>query len=479
VVAATVLGSGIAFLDGSVVNVALPTIGRDLETDLAGLQWILDGYLVTLTGLLLLGGSLGDRFGRRKMFVVGLVAFTVASVLCAIAPTATMLIVARALQGAGGALLVPGSLAIISASFHPDDRGRAVGAWSALAGVASAIGPFLGGWLVEAWSWRLIFLINLPIAAVAIWITVRHVPESRDDRAHGSIDIAGAVTVSAGLAALAYAAIEGPAGSGSSAWLVGALGIVLMVAFVAIEARTPEPMLPLGLFGSRQFTGANLTTLAVYAGLGAATFLVVLQLQVVVGYSPMAAGASLLPLTVLMLLLSSRAGALAQRIGPRLPMTVGPLVIAVGLLLFAQVDAGASFWTDVLPAGIVLGLGLAITVAPLTATVLGAVADEHVGIASGVNNAVARLAGLLAVAILPGVVGLDLAGTAEAFSEDYGTAMVIAAGLSLLGGVVAFLTVRSARPVEAVTSTVRPFEQPCLDPCQLAERSPGAGAAGC
>ena len=212
VIAATVLGSGIAFLDGSVVNVALPTIGRDLDTDLAGLQWILDGYLVTLTGLLLLGGSLGDRYGRRRMFVIGLVAFTVASVLCALAPTATWLTLARALQGAGGALLVPGSLAIISASFHPDDRGRAVGAWSALAGVASAVGPFVGGWLVQAWSWRLIFLINVPIAAVAVAITLRHVPESSDHREHGSIDVAGAVTVSAGLAALAFAAIEGPRG---------------------------------------------------------------------------------------------------------------------------------------------------------------------------------------------------------------------------------------------------------------------------
>jgi EmrB/QacA subfamily drug resistance transporter len=343
VIAATVLGSGIAFLDGSVVNVALPTIGRDLDTDLAGLQWILDGYLVTLTGLLLLGGSLGDRYGRRRVFVIGLVAFTVASVLCALAPTAALLTLARALQGAGGALLVPGSLAIISASFHPDDRGRAVGAWSALAGVTSAVGPFVGGWLVQAWSWRLIFLINVPIAAVAVAITVRHVPESSDHREHGSIDVAGAVTVSAGLAALAFAAIEGPAEGGAAAWAVGALGVVLIVAFVVIEARASDPMLPLGLFASRQFTGANLTTLAVYAGLGAATFLVVLQLQVVLGYSPIEAGASLLPLTLLMLLLSSRFGALSQRVGPRLPMTVGPLVIAVGLLLFGQVGAGSSF----------------------------------------------------------------------------------------------------------------------------------------
>ncbi len=475
VIAATVLGSGIAFLDGSVVNVALPTIGRDLDTDLAGLQWILDGYLVTLTGLLLLGGSLGDRYGRRRMFVIGLVAFTVASVLCAFAPTAALLTLARALQGAGGALLVPGSLAIISASFHPDDRGRAVGAWSALAGVTSAVGPFVGGWLVQAWSWRLIFLINVPIAAVAVAITLRHVPESSDHREHGSIDVAGAVTVSAGLAALAFAAIEGPAGGGAAAWAVGALGAMLIVAFVVIEARASDPMLPLGLFASRQFTGANLTTLAVYAGLGAATFLVVLQLQVVLGYSPIEAGASLLPLTVLMLLLSARFGALSQRVGPRLPMTVGPLVIAIGLLLFGQVDAGSSFWTSVLPAGIVLGLGLSITVAPLTATVLGAVDEEHLGIASGVNNAVARLAGLLAVAVLPGVVGLDLASTQAEFSEGFGTAMVVAACLCVLGGLVAFLTVRSARPTDSVPG---PLDQPCLDPSRLRPASTGAGPSG-
>lgn len=468
VIAATVLGSGIAFLDGTVVNVALPTIGRDLGTDLEGLQWILDAYLVTLTGFLLLGGSLGDRYGRRRVFLIGLAGFTAASLLCAVAPNTAMLIAFRAVQGAAAALLVPGSLAILSATFHPDDRSQALGAWSALSGVTSAIGPFLGGWLVEVWSWRLIFLINLPLAVVAGWIATRHVPETRDVHAHGRLDVAGAVTISAGLAAIAYGAIEGPAGAGMVPVVVAALGVVLLVAFVAIEARRTDPMLPLGLFRSTQFTGANVTTLAVYAGLGAATFLVVLQLQVVLGYSPIASGAALLPLTVLMLLLSARAGALAQRIGPRIPMTVGPMIVAVGMLLYVRVEPGASFTTTVLPAGIVLGLGLALTVAPLTATVLAAVDDERLGIASGVNNAVARLAALLAVAVLPGAVGLDTGGSPSEFTAGFHRAMVACAVLCVVGALVAFATVRRSTPAPP---SYQPLSQPCLDPCVL-ERQP-------
>lgn len=468
VIAATVLGSGIAFLDGTVVNVALPTIGRDLGTDLEGLQWILDAYLVTLTGFLLLGGSLGDRYGRRRVFLAGLAGFSAASLLCSVAPSAVTLSAFRALQGAAAALLVPGSLAILSATFHPDDRSRAVGAWSALSGVAGAIGPFVGGWLVQVWSWRLIFLINLPLAVVAGWIATRHVPETRDPHAPGRLDVAGAVTISAGLAALAYGAIEGPANAGTLPVVVGALGGVLLVAFVVIEAHRTDPMLPLGLFRSSQFTGANLTTLAVYAGLGAATFLVVLQLQVVLGYSPIASGAALLPLTVLMLLLSARAGALAQRIGPRLPMTVGPLIVAAGMLLYVRVEPGAAFATTVLPAGIVLGLGLALTVAPLTATVLAAVDDDRLGIASGVNNAVARLAALLAVAVLPGAVGLDTGSTASEFTAGFHRAMVASAALCIVGGLVAFATVRRATPAPP---TFQPLGQPCLDPC-VVEREP-------
>ena len=380
-----------------------------------------------------------------------------------VAPNTEALIAFRAVQGAAAALLVPGSLAILSATFHPDDRGRAVGAWSALGGVTGAIGPFLGGWLVQVWSWRLIFLINLPLAAIAVWIATQHVPETKDHQVHGRLDIAGALTISAGLAALAYGAIEGPAG-GAAPILVGVVGGLLLVAFVVIEAREEHPMLPLGLFRSAQFSGANLTTLAVYAGLGVATFLLVLELQVALGYSPIASGAALLPVTILMLLLSARAGALAQRIGPRIPMTVGPIVVACGMLLYLRIEPGSAFASTVLPGSIVLGLGLALTVAPLTATVLAAVDDERLGIASGVNNAVARLAALLAVAVLPGVVGLDATASAASVTEGFHRAMVVSAGLCIVGGLAAFLTVRRAAPASSVA---QPLAQPCLDPSIL------------
>ncbi|MEJ7582658.1 MAG: DHA2 family efflux MFS transporter permease subunit, partial [Acidimicrobiales bacterium] len=413
VVFATVLGSGVAFLDGTVVNVALPTIGEDLDTGLSGLQWILDGYLVTLSALLLLGGSLGDLFGRRRMYVLGLVAFTAASLVCGIAPNAGALIVARAVQGAAAALLVPGSLAIISASFRPEDRGRAVGAWSGLGGISGAVGPFVGGWLVDAGSWRLVFLINLPLAAVAVLVTVRHVPESRDTDAVPHLDVPGATAASLGLAGLAYALIEGTGGVGPLDVIAGGLGVACIAAFALIERRSPQPMLPLDVFSSRQFTGANLTTLAVYAGLGSATFLLVLQLQLGLGYSAVEAGSSLLPITVIMLAFSARAGQVAQRIGPRLPMTVGPLVIATGLLLLSRVAPGSGYISSVLPAVVVFGFGLAMTVAPLTSAVLAAVDDHHLGVGSGVNNAVARVAGLLSVALLPAISGLDLAGGAD------------------------------------------------------------------
>ncbi|MGH9024539.1 MAG: MFS transporter, partial [Acidimicrobiia bacterium] len=304
VIAATVLGSGIAFLDSTVVNVALPAIADDLDAGIRGLQWVLDGYLVTLTALILLGGSLGDHYGRRRMYVYGLVGFTLASVLCGVAPNTGTLIAARALQGVGGALLVPGSLAIISATFHESDRSRAIGAWSGLAGVSSALGPLVGGYLVDAVSWRWVFLINVPIAAVAIAITIRHVPESRDETVTGRPDIPGAVLASAGLAGLAYAFIEGPSEMSAAVVVAGVLGAVALVTFVIVELRARTPMLPMDLFRSQQFTGANLTTLAVYTALGGALFLVVLELQVVLDYSALEAGSALLPITVLMLFLS-------------------------------------------------------------------------------------------------------------------------------------------------------------------------------
>ena len=449
--AATVLGSSLAFLDSTVVNIALPTIGERFHAGTTGLQWTIDAYLVTLTALLLIGGSLGDRFGRRRIFELGLVAFTVASMICGAAPTIGVLIGARALQGVGGALLVPGSLAIISASFHPDDRAWAVGAWSGLAGVSTAIAPFLGGWLIDSVTWRAVFFINLPLAALALVISRRWVPETRDLEETGALDWLGAVLVSVALGAFAYALIESGSGVGPGQVVVGCIGFVGLIAFVVVEARTANPMLPLDIFRSAQFTGANLTTLAVYAGLSGATFLLVLQLQYVLGYSALEAGAALLPLSVLLLLLSAQAGALSQRIGPRLPMTLGPLVAAAGLAWFAGVDVHSRYLADVFPPAVVFGLGLALTVSPLTATVLAAVEDRRVGVASGVNNAVARGAGLLAVAFLPALVHLDTGAAPAVFSSAYREAVLVCAGLCALGGVVAWATIRRITPGPSMT----------------------------
>jgi EmrB/QacA subfamily drug resistance transporter len=463
VIAATVLGSGIAFLDGTVVNVALPAIAKDLDTDIAGLQWVVDAYLVTLTSLLLLGGALGDHYGHRRVFTIGLGAFTVASVICAAAPNAALLALARALQGAGGALLVPGSLAIIGATFVTTDRGRAIGAWSGMAGVASAIGPFLGGWLIDAASWRWVFLINVPLALVAIVITLRHVPETKA-REPAPLDWTGAALATIGLAAASYALIESTVEVGAPEIVAAIVGVVAIAAFFVVESRVAHPMLPLRLFRSSQFSGANATTLAVYAALGALTFFLVLELQLALGYSALEAGAALLPVTILMLTLSSRAGALAQRIGPRLPMTVGPIVVGVGMLMFTRVAPGESYWIAVFPAAVVFGLGLALTVAPLTATVLGAVADEEMGVASAVNNAAARLAGLLAVAVLPSVVGLSTELAPEELSDKTSTAILICAALAALGGVIAFFTVRTSRLI-ASNPPAADLSQPCHDPC--------------
>jgi EmrB/QacA subfamily drug resistance transporter len=457
IIAATVLGSGIAFLDSTVVNVALPAIARDLHTDTAALQWTVDAYLVTLTALLLLGGSIGDRYGRKRTFIAGLIAFTIASVGCAAAPTSGVLVVARAVQGIGGAFLVPGSLAIIGATFASDQRSRAIGAWSGLAGVASAIGPFVGGWLVDAVSWRLVFIINVPLAAIALVVTLKYVPETKAPVAV-PIDIVGAVLASAGLAVMCYGLIEQQV-------IATIVGLALLAAFVWVESRSAHPMLPLSLFQNRQFTGANLTTLAVYAALGASTFFLVLQLQLALGYSALEAGASLLPVTVLMLFLSPRAGALAQRIGPRIPMTVGPIVVGIGMLMFTRISPGSTYFTSVFPAAVVFGLGLASTVAPLTATVLAAADDSDLGVASGVNNAVARLAGLLAVAVLPAAVGLETTLAPDPLSNVVHTALRWSALVAVLGGVIAFLTVRTARPVEPTLPAA--ITQPCTDPCRV------------
>ena len=344
VVGAAVLGSGVAFLDGTVVNAALPAIASDLHVGLSSLQWTLTAYLLTLGSLLVVGGSLGDLYGRRRVFVAGLAGFAVASLGCALAQSAGMLVAARCAQGAAAAALVPGSLALIAASFRVEDRGRAIGAWSGLAGISTAIGPFLGGWLIDSVSWRFVFVINVPLAAIAIAVTLHHVPESRDEEAVRHVDVFGGLTLSVGLAGVVYALIEGPAGA-TGAVVLGAVavGVGSLVAFGVIEARSAQPMVPLGLFRSRQFSGANAVTLAVYAALGIATFLLVVHLQTDLGYSALSAGAALLPITAIMLAFSARAGALAQRIGPRGPMTIGPVVIGAGLALLSRVEAGSSY----------------------------------------------------------------------------------------------------------------------------------------
>ncbi len=450
VLVATVLGSGVAFLDATVVNVALPAIGRDFGVGLADLQWTVTGYTLTLSAFLLLGGALGDRYGRRRVFVIGLVWFAVASLACGIAPSAPLLIVFRAVQGIGGALLTPGSLAIIEASFRPEDRGRAIGAWSGLGGVFGAIGPLLGGVLVTTVSWRLVFLINLPLAALAVWVALRHVPESRQAGDHGRLDIQGPALAVLGLGGVTYALIEGPARGWTSAATIAVIGAggALLLAFLINESRARDPLLPLSIFRSRIFAGANEATFAIYAALGAVTFLGVLQLQQVLHYSPLASGLALLPLTLVLLALSSRSGKLATAIGPRIPMTVGPVVAAIGMALFARIVAGASYATSVLPAAVVLGLGMTLTIPALTTTALGSVDSDRAGIASAVNNDVARFASLAAVAIIPALAGISTAGAsvnAATFSSGYQVAMFICAGLCGSAGLISFVTIRQPR----------------------------------
>jgi len=441
VIVAATLGSGMTLLDGTVVNVALRTIGEDLDASLAELQWITNGYLLSLASLILLGGSLGDRYGRRRVFVIGTVWFAAASLLCGIAPTPLVLIIARILQGLGAALLTPGSLSMIQGVFHPDDRAKAIGAWSGLGSIAAAIGPFVGGALVEFASWRWIFLINLPIAAVTVLVAQRSVPETRDPHPPSHFDYLGAITASLALGGVTYGLIEW--GDPAAPWAALA-GVLSGVAFVVAERREREPMLPLGMFSSRTFSAANVMTLLVYAALGAILFFLVLQLQTVGGYGALGAGLATLPITICMLLLASKGGALGTRIGPRIPMTFGPIVMAGGSLMLLGVGEDVNYLVDVLPGLTVFGLGLALMVATLTATVLAAAPDEHAGIASGVNNAVARAGSLLAVAALPVAVGLmgeDYA-VPDVFDAAYDQAILICAGLLVAGGVLSWFTIR-------------------------------------
>jgi EmrB/QacA subfamily drug resistance transporter len=441
---ATVLGTAMAFLDSTVVTIALPTIGRDLNASLGDLQWTVTGYTLALAGLILLGGALGDRYGRRRVFLIGVVWFAIASLLCAAAPSIGLLIAARVLQGAGGALLTPGSLALIQASFDPADRSRAVGAWSGLGGVASAIGPFLGGWLIQGPGWRWAFVINAPLALLVVIVALRHVPESRDESATGRFDIAGALLGAGALTGITYALIAFSDNAFAAA-VAGVAGVAAGVAFVLVERRQSQPMLPLSIFASRQFSAVNVVTLVVYAALGGIFFLLSLQLQISAGFSPIAAGAALLPVTILMLTLSSRSGALAQRVGPRWPMTIGLLVAATGILLMTRIGPGSSYVEDVLPAATLLGLGMSFVVAPLTATVLATADPRRAGIASGVNNAVARAAQLLSVAGLPLLVGLSDVDyqSPAAFTHGFARAMVVCAGGMLAGSALSFVSIRS------------------------------------
>jgi EmrB/QacA subfamily drug resistance transporter len=447
VLTATVLGSGIAALDATVVGIALPSIGREFAAGVDALQWISNSYTLTLAGLLLLGGTLGDRYGRRRVFVIGVIWFAGASLLCGLAPSAFWLVVARALQGVGAALLTPGSLAILQASFVPEDRSRAIGAWSGFGGVAAAVGPFLGGWLISAVSWRLVFLINLPVALAVVLIAARHVPESRAPGDGGPLDVRGAAAITLALVGITYGLTEGAVqGWGSPVVLVAlAGGVAFAVAFLLLEQRVANPMLPLQVFRSVQFSAANAVTFVVYGALGGALFLLPVVLQGAAGYTPLQAGLALLPVTVIMLALSSRSGALAARIGPRLQMSVGPVVVGAGLALLIRIDGNGDYVTQVLPGVLVFGLGLAINVAPLTSTALNAAPAEHAGIASAVNNDVARIAGLLAVAVLPVVVGI----TGDAYLEPdvllsgFHEAAFISALLCLAGGLLAALTIQN------------------------------------
>ena len=430
-----------AMLDATVVNIALPAIGRDLNAGFDGLQWTINGYTLTLAALILLGGSLGDRFGRRRIFVIGTAWFAFASVLCALAPTIEVLIAARALEGIGGALLTPGSLAMIQASFVEDDRGKAIGAWSGFGGIASAIGPFIGGSLVEGPGWRWVFLLNLPVALLVILVAQRHVPESRDATAAKRLDVVGALLGATALGGITY-------GLTAAATVPLAIGVIAAIAFVWVEFHTRMPMVPPDMFRNGQFTAANLETLLVYAALSGVFFFLVVDLQVVAGFSPILAGSAMLPVTLIMLALSAQAGALATRIGPRIPMALGPIVAAAGVLLLLRIHSGASYVLDVLPAVIVFGFGLALLVAPLTTTVLAAAPAEHAGVASGVNNAVARAAGLLAVAVLPLVAGISGSDyqNPDKFADGFRTAMLACVALLVPGGILAALTIRDCVP---------------------------------
>lgn len=442
----TILGSGMAGIDATIVNVALPEIGRTFDTSFTTLQWVVTAYALTLAAFILIGGVLGDRYGRRRVFVIGVVWFALASLACGLAPTAATLVLARALQGIGGALLTPGSLAMIQSAFAREDRARAIGAWAGFGGVATAIGPFVGGWLIEVASWRWAFLINLPLAVVVLLIAARHSPSDRPEGGRGRLDVIGAGLGVLTLGGLTYA-VTGAGGDGLGPAGVSAavVGVASAVAFIVHERRAPDPMLPLGIFASSRFSTVNAVTFVVYGGMGVVFLLLVIQLQVVSGWGAVAAGIATLPTTALMMLFSARSGELASRIGPRLQMGVGPLAMAGGILLLLRIGPDADYLRDVLPGVLVFGLGLTAMVAPLTAAALATAPDEHAGLASGINNAVARTGGLIGVAAIPSLTGLtgQVVDDPVGFDAGFRVAMLSCAAVVAAGGLLAAVALRN------------------------------------